>query len=183
MEVSWASFNRTVPGYRIRSRLLRRMRVPATKHSAACSNVSPSFFQACAIACAVAFCRDGNLVRNKSQRSIVKSLTPHLKSTSTWHSLRATWEQIHHFVEEAKPQPRQARCCSGTWPKRPWATITAGGSARLRSVECVDSFRRLLGAIRPNESWVYLDASEPTVSGQDAGLTGAGLLAWALLGV
>ncbi len=52
-----------------------------------------------------------------------------------------------------------------------------------RSVECVDSFRRLLGAIRPNESWVYLDASEPTVSGQDAGLAGAGLLAWARLGV
>jgi hypothetical protein len=46
-----------------------------------------------------------NLVRDKSERSIVKSLTPHLKSAPTQQFIRATWENIRRFVDDSRPRP------------------------------------------------------------------------------
>jgi hypothetical protein len=46
-----------------------------------------------------------NLVRDESERSIVKSLAPHLKSAPNRQFLRATWENIHRFVDDSRPRP------------------------------------------------------------------------------
>jgi hypothetical protein len=70
-----------------------------------------------------------NLVREESEQSIVKSLTPHFLTTPDRRFLRATWEDICRFVAAHQPPSRAADKLRGYMAEK---TLGYGSAGNLR---------------------------------------------------